>query len=722
MKKRKITKVPSATSSPGWILTGIGLCAVILSFHFAASFFPRQRFWGINHLAYFPLSIRIIFTILSFSIFIPPVNRGMRTLIQPPLAYLYERLIKDKKYLGVGALSLLSIPLFWLLRAKTYFLGDGFNYVTNLDRGVETRIWSELLESQLHIWWYKLLHLFSPVSAQFAYQTASIVAGAVLVFLLLSLSDYLGKSRFEKFFVFSILVTMGSIQLFLGYVEHYSFTYLSVLAYLLFTLRFLDGHGKFLWVVLLFVLSVAFHFASFYLLLSLAFLLVRDKEGVISKRRIFWLSGGMVLLLGAFFWYVLETKPGLMRIFVLPVEQKFAPGYTLFSSAHLLDILNQSLLVSPVGIILLLLPLLFFKTEVGIRKPRTIFLLAVTVPQLFFHFFLDPGLGAARDWDLFSALSLGYTIWGICLFVKIITRFSAFKYLALVLIFTSLFSTLPWIAVNNSESKSVQRFRDILDLDPKRSRSGHFFLAQYFDAKEMIDEVERENQKQREIYPEVVLLEEGMKYLNERKFDQALSIFQQADHVNPYSPDVHFLLAKTYYLQGSLDSAEKEYRETVKLKPEYVKAHIDLATIYASRGNWKDAIDQYNQVLKLGTKDPAVYSALGKLYLYRNQVDEALKQFKKALSIQPDFIDAHLGAGAVFLKLGRWDDALTEYQKVIQLKPASEDAYIIMSEIYQKMGLKGKAIESLERFLEFSSNPQKSDEVKRTIKSLKETP
>ncbi len=720
MKKRSKTPETFVPSSPAAISAGPALCAGILLAHFIAGFYPLQRVWGINHLAYFPLFTRIFFYLLISLVFFPKINRGIRTLIEKPVTYLGERSVIPKKHLWFAVFSLVTLPLFWMLRTKTYFLGDGFNFVANLNNGTRNFIWSELLESRLHVWWYKLLRLFFSVDGQFSYQTASIIAGMLFIFLLFLFSDHLGSNRFEKLFAFLILASMGSIQLFLGYVEHYSFAYLFVLVYLFLALRFINRKGKLLWVIVVFVLSLAFHFVSFYLLPSLAYLLLLDKEGRIKRKRIWGLAAGMLVLGAVFLWYVLETKPGLIRIFVLPIEQKHAPGYTLFSSAHLIDILNESLLVSPVGILLLLIPLLLSKNKSDFRESPAVFLLMVTVPQLFFHFFLDPGLGAARDWDLFSALSLGYTVLGLWLFLKRIAKFSAFRYIATILIFTSFASTLPWVAVNTSETKSVQRFRNILDLDPKRSRSGHFFLSQYFGERGLTGEMEREHQKQREIFPELVLLEEGIKYFNEGKIDQATGLFKQARQVNPYSPDVHFFLGKAYYSQGALDLAEEEYRKTVELKPEYVQAHINLAKIFILQKSWKKALEQYQRVLKLGLKDPDIYCDMGEICLYQNQLDKALDYFEKAAEMQDDFVRAHLGRGACFYELNQVDQAIAEYQKAIRLKPDSDNVYLILSELYLKKGSKEKAIESLEQFLKFSSDSQKSEEVKITIESLKD--
>ena len=718
-KKRKKVSEASLVSSPALTILVFVFCGVIFLAHLITSFFPHHRVWGINHLAYFPPYVKIIFIVLFPLIFIPGINKGIRTVVRKPVAFLYEQSSKYKRYFWYVAFSLLSFPLFWVLRSKTYFLGDGFNYVANLNNGAKTLVWSELLESLLHVQWYKFLNIFFSADGQLAYQIASITAGMIFVFLIFLFSDYMGQSLFEKFFVFSILATMGSIQLFFGYVEHYSFVYLSVLAYIFFAIRWLDKGGKLLFVIFIFVVCLAFHFASFYLLPSLAYLLLLRGEGRISKKRIWGLGLGLLLIGALFLLYVFESKPGLIRIFVLPIEQMHAPGYTLFSFSHLLDMLNENLLISPVGLILFLIPFLLFKNHFDLRRPTIIFLLLVTACQLLFHFVMDPGLGAPRDWDLFSALSLGYTILGLWLFLKTVVKASAFKYVATILVFTSFFPTLSWIALNASESKSVQRFRDILDLDPIRSRSGHFFLAQYFGERGMMEEMEREHQKQREIYPELTLLEKGIEYFNQGKLIEALDIFKRANQKYPDSPDVHFFLGKTYYRQSVLDLAEKEYKKAVKLKPEYVQAHIDLAKIYAFKGSWEEAIKQYKKVIKLGVEDPVVYSDLGKVYIHRNEFDKAVKYFQKAIQIKEDFVEAHLGLGAVFFKLDHLDEAITEYQKVIRIKPNSELAYLLLAKLYIKKGSKEGAIKTLEQFLKFSTDPQKSEEVKETLKSLK---
>ena len=720
MKKKTKTLREASLVSPPALAIAAAFSGVILLAHLVSSFFPHHRVWGINNLAYFPLSIGIVLTILTLSVFIPGVNRRVRMMVRKPLASLYERISGNKPYLWYAGFSLLAVGLFWVLRSRTYFWGDGLGLVTALDTGGLIRGWAEFLEVSLHINLHRFLNLFFSAGAQLTYQLASIAAGGIFVFLAFLFSEYLGRNLFEKFFVFSILMTMGTVQLFFGSAEHYSFAYLSVFAYLFLSLRWIDRGGSILPVVLSFALALAFHFASFYLLPSLAYLLLAKTESRVNKKVIWGLELGLVLIGILFLLHVFESKPGLLRIFVLPVEHRFAPGYTSFSWAHLLDILNEHLLISPVGLVLVCAILAAVPRKTDVRSTAVRFLLLVTGFQLLFHFVIDPGLGAPRDWDLFSALSLGYTLLGLRLFLNLGRGDAGFKYLATILVAVSIYSTLPWVALNASEGRSVQKYRDVLDLDPRRSRSGHFLLARYFTEKGMIEEAEKENQKQRETFPEVALLEEGVEHYNQGRFADARNVFEKAIQQDPAFPDVHFFLARTYMRQGALELAEEAYKKTVELMPEYHKAHTDLAKIYASRKEWKDAIWHYERVLKLDVEDPMVYTDLGKIYVLRNEYEKAVRYFKKAIEIEEDYVEAHSRLGDVCFALNRLDEAEAEYQEVIKLKPNSDYAYLLLAEIYHKKGLKESAIRILEQFLQFSADSGKTKKVRATLRSLRD--
>ena len=100
-------------------------------------------------------------------------------------------------------------------------MGDGYFKLENLASGHITR--TEPLDGIFHHQLYLLLTaLFPNADPSLAYTVPSVVCGGAFIFLILVLADLLGKTSFQKVLIFSLLVTLGSTQLFFGYVESYT--------------------------------------------------------------------------------------------------------------------------------------------------------------------------------------------------------------------------------------------------------------------------------------------------------------------------------------------------------------------------------------------------------------------------------------------------------------------------------------------------------------------
>jgi hypothetical protein len=200
---------------------------------------------------------------------------------------------------------------------------------------------------------------------------------------------------------------------------------------------------------------------------------------VFSTQRAFISLSILILTMVVSTYYVWRLSPGLSDIFVpLFKGRPYAPEYTLFSSPHLLDIINQHLLLSPAGIVLFLGIAAGYKRTIKSKDAVIIFLIIVSSAQLVYHFLMEPKLLALRDWDLFSAVGIGYTLLGVYLFISSI---QSRKYSAVVLVFTSILCTLPWFLLNANEEKAIARFKNFLDSNTKRSYSGRIFLTNYYE-------------------------------------------------------------------------------------------------------------------------------------------------------------------------------------------------------------------------------------------------
>ena len=355
MKSKKKTKTAyPVAESPSKFLSWDSLanvfCPLMLFSLWFASFFPEKRLWGINQWGYFPLGLRTIVIASALILLFPKVQRELTVLIKPPLVRIFNYLTENHRFLGYLFISMLSLLIFYLFRTKTHLLGDGFQILDSLQAGSLTPNWSQ----PLAIWIYlNSYHLLNPVfnwDGAAVYALISYIAGIIFVVFAIRLANFLGKSPSTRLFIFLILILLGSAELFFGYAEHYPLLCSGILIYLFYSLKFLRGQTKIFVPVLIFLILLPLHFSSLNLLPSLLYLsLFQPKEEgsfrlfKAKKAGIVLLSVLILLLCVVFYvrkynWFVFSyLMPVLHGIYT-------GPNYTLFSSDHIIDFLNQQFL------------------------------------------------------------------------------------------------------------------------------------------------------------------------------------------------------------------------------------------------------------------------------------------------------------------------------------------------------------------------------------------
>jgi len=697
------------------------LCLVIILAHFVSSFFPSARLWGINHLAYFSLEFAVLLLVVFSLLFVPGINFRVQALLRVPLNLIHRSTLSRSRNLWFVLFSLMSFPLFWVLRTRTHFLGDSYQVISHLEQRAFFVKWSETGETLFRVLPYKIFNPLFNMDAATLYELSSCFLGAVFVFLIFLLVDLLGENKWEKLFLFCLVAFMGSIQLFCGYAEHYSFTYIWITAFIFSSLKYLKGEGRPFLPLLFLVLAVFSHISASYLLPS-AFLLYvlgyrKDDQSSIFGKKETWAILMLTVISVIIFLYTKENSWTVAKKYV-PLTQGdyYAPGYTLFSTAHILDIVSQQLLVSPVGFILLISIWVCLR-DLHLRDRSVLFLFSILVMGLGFNFSMYSELGMSRDWDLFSSTAIGYTILAAYCFLKSARKSSGFRYLCSILVITAVFCTLPWIMLNTSEHKTVERFRNLLDLDPKKSRNGHHALVAYFDKMGLSEEIDEERQAGALHFPELGLLREAFEFLEKKELDSALQLCKQTLVLEPNYYETHLLLGKIYDSKGSHQLAEREMKLAIDLKPK-AQTYSALGYHYVCTQELDSALYCYKKAERLSFEDARVYNSLGNVYSMQENWSQAIRSFKRALQIDPCFAEAHYALGRVFERQNKIDQAITELKRACELKPDFAPAHYHLAYFYSRRGQRDKAEKELAIFSEYTSDRKEVEKLKQLIESL----
>ncbi|MEI7751069.1 MAG: tetratricopeptide repeat protein [Candidatus Omnitrophota bacterium] len=201
------------------------------------------------------------------------------------------------------------------------------------------------------------------------------------------------------------------------------------------------------------------------------------------------------------------------------------------------------------------------------------------------------------------------------------------------------------------------------------------------------------------------LEELGHQYANEKKYDEAIELFNKLIELDPSNSRMITDMARALCAVERSPEAVPYILKEIEINPRSWEAYKRLGSAYRHLKE-KDPIAAYKKVVELqGGPNPVNMFDLGlTYYAVFKKYDEALPYFQKAVTLDPGskevkwFFYTHLGD--CYLFLGKYQEAMDAFQAVIDKFPAEEDdkkahykAYIGQSKAYDGLGQSEKAEE-----------------------------
>ncbi len=454
------------------------LVLVLLLLHLAAVNWPEATTWGLWPLRYVPSPLRILLSVGVAGLCIPAVGRRASGSLMALAGRAAPLWAGRRRIPAFFVLALLALPLFWGLRLVHSRWGDAYILINAiaLDDPAQRLVYT--WQAPLTVWWHARFwawgqRLWGWRDAMPAYAVTSVAAGAAFVFSALNLAWTIGRTRGQRIVMLGLLLTLGTMQLFFGYVENYTLAALAIVVAFWLAARFVQGRFPLWGVAAVLALAHALHPSTLYLLPALLLLGLLDRQRHGTRHALgsvavpYLVVGvGVLVLMNAGGHGVdallTSDRPGggdgrwLVPLMATTTRWEH---YTLFSFGHLVDIVNQQWLAAPVSLALLLLVLLLDRQRrwltdglsgEPLRQDRWLlgFFALATLGSLLFVMLWNPDYGGQRDWDLFSLASLPLTVLAAWLLGRALPAEPARWEAALLLGALSLLHTGAWVYQN----------------------------------------------------------------------------------------------------------------------------------------------------------------------------------------------------------------------------------------------------------------------------------
>ncbi|MEK7263542.1 MAG: hypothetical protein AAB071_03410, partial [Bacteroidota bacterium] len=405
----------------------------ILLFYFISSFFPDSFLWGVNHLAYFSLPIRIGFLALVM-LFTLPLFGGRAITFSEKIVENIS--IQRTQMIFISILiGIIGMFIFYFFRIGTDIYGDSraiLKYGPMRDftiKDVVTMTSTEPLSFLLHQNLSRLLH----IELQQAYQFVSALCGGIFLFLFIRFVLSLKESPLLKITLTIIGISCGSHLLFFGHVENYTLVYLCLWILFMLSWKFFDGSKNLTEIIIVFIAGVLFHIEMILVFPALFYLILYSLQSrFIFLRKIlqprFIIAGIMFSMLIGLYAYIFIFKAfdygnaageEIAKKIFLPFISNVPPPhfYTLYSLKHLSDIVQVYFFTLPISGIFFLVFGIFFR-KAFFTEPKTMFLFLASLYFFFFDVTVNPLLTPMRDWDFLGLASVPVTFVSFALLQK----------------------------------------------------------------------------------------------------------------------------------------------------------------------------------------------------------------------------------------------------------------------------------------------------------------
>jgi Tfp pilus assembly protein PilF len=195
---------------------------------------------------------------------------------------------------------------------------------------------------------------------------------------------------------------------------------------------------------------------------------------------------------------------------------------------------------------------------------------------------------------------------------------------------------------------------------------------------------------------------EGLKALEEGKYDLAAESFRKAIQADPQDYFAHFNLALAYSFLHKDAEGIAEYRKTLELKPGLYEAQLNGGILLMRQKQPADALPLLASASeqKPGEFRPRYY--LAEAQLQTGVFNKAEESYRAALQLDPKSGNAELGMAHALARQGKLADADPHFRRAAELEPALRSYLLELAGMYEDQHQPAAAIAI---YKDFPDNP-----------------
>jgi len=184
---------------------------------------------------------------------------------------------------------------------------------------------------------------------------------------------------------------------------------------------------------------------------------------------------------------------------------------------------------------------------------------------------------------------------------------------------------------------------------------------------------------------------------NEKKYDDALRLVENALSRDPANIDARLVQAETWIAKGETKKAVDSIENLDRTYPGSPVIKYALARLYAKTNNLSDAIVAVDQAVKTSPHFVDAVLLQAELHLKNGDAQSVVDSLSAVVKQSPGLLRAELMLAEAYRALGRLDDAIAIVREQIKRSPQDAASYFMLGVMLQQQNKVTEAREALEK-------------------------
>ena len=220
--------------------------------------------------------------------------------------------------------------------------------------------------------------------------------------------------------------------------------------------------------------------------------------------------------------------------------------------------------------------------------------------------------------------------------------------------------------------------------------------------------------------PATVSFDEAGAAYDERRYTDALDMFEAYTDRRPDNAWGHYMLGLSALKAGRLDHAEAAFNRSLELDPNHLKSMLNLSRVLLRTDQPERALSHLEVVIDIDPVSDAGYRLRGLAYYELGREEDAIDSFREAITVNQHDAWSMNNLGLVLIRKGQFEEALYPLARATELRgdvvvfqnnlgialertghfEASADAYraaLALNDAYEKASVSLARIEALQQ-------------------------